>query len=401
MKKKILVVDDDPKIITLSKFILEKNGYEVLTSNGGKKAIEMAKNEKPDLIILDIMMPEMDGYQVCERLKKNKNTKQIPIMMLTALDMGQDFEKALKKGADWYITKPFEADHLLKRINYLIEKKQRFKNIDINKLKTIAKHIRIDIIKMLTEAGSGHPGGSLSIVEILVSLYFGQILQHDPKNPKWNQRDIFLLSKGHACPALYACLAHCGYFPKEELLTLRKFGTRLQGHPAVDKGLSGIEVASGSLGQGLSIAVGAALGFKLNNSQQKVYCLLGDGECDEGQVWEAAMAATHYRLENLCGIVDYNNLQIDGFVSDIMTLAPFKEKWIAFGWEVIEINGHNFNEIFSAFQRFYDVKDKPTMIIAHTIKGKGVSFMENAVQWHGKAPKKEQAEAALKELESL
>ncbi len=260
-----------------------------------------------------------------------------------------------------------------------------------------ANQIRRDIVLMLLESGSGHPGGSLSSTEIMVALYFS-VLKHNPENPDWVMRDRFILSKGHSCPVHYACLARAGYFSEEELFTLRKLGSRLQGHPGKDRKLPGIEVSSGSLGQGLSIAVGNALGIKLDNQGQRVYCLMGDGELNEGQVWEAAMAAAHYRLNNLCAIVDNNGLQIDGCLKDVMNIEPLREKWNSFGWHTVEIDGHNMQEVLNAFKTAEKEKNKPTAIIAHTIKGKGISFMENVVGWHGKAPNKEQADQALKEL---
>lgn len=265
-------------------------------------------------------------------------------------------------------------------------------------LKHIAQQVRIDIIKMITKAGSGHPGGSLSVTDILVTLYFVHLI-HDPKNPLWEGRDRVVLSKGHVCPALYAVLAHCGYFPIEELWTLRKLGSRLQGHPA-SKHLPGIEISTGSLGQGLSVGVGMALSFKIDNKPNRVYVIMGDGEQDEGTIWEGAMFAGHNKLDNLIGIIDYNKLQIDGPVEKIMNIAPLADKYQAFNWHVIEINGHNYAEIDAAFTKAKSFKGKPTVIIAHTIKGKGVSFMENAVEWHGKAPTEEQAEIAIKELRS-
>ncbi len=267
---------------------------------------------------------------------------------------------------------------------------------DIEYLKKIAKDIRRDILIMLERAGSGHTGGSLSIVEILITLYFYK-MRHNPKEPNWKERDIFILSKGHGCPCLYAVLSAAGYFPKDELFTLRKLGTRLQGHP--QKGLPGIEISSGSLGQGLSIANGFALAAKLDRSSKRIYCLMGDGELDEGQVWEAAMTASHYKLDNVCGIVDYNKFQIDGPIKDIKDLEPLREKWSSFGWNVLEADGHNFISLIDTFNRIETSKEKPTVILAHTIKGKGVSFMENENSWHGVAPKKEELERALKELE--
>jgi len=264
-------------------------------------------------------------------------------------------------------------------------------------LEKIAQQIRRDIIAMITEAKSGHPGGSLSTVDILTVLYFKQ-MRHNPKNPQWEERDRFILSKGHACSAWYSCLARAGYFPVEELLTFRKLNTRLQGHPALDKGLPGIENTSGSLGQGLSIACGIALGARLDKKDYYVYCMLGDGELDQGQVWEAVMTASHYHLDNLCVIVDYNGFQLDGKLEQIKNIAPLVAKWQAFGWKAIEIDGHSYEEIDNAFSEAKKIKGFPTVIIAKTIKGKGVSFMEGDNQWHGKAPTKEQAEKAIQEL---
>lgn len=264
-------------------------------------------------------------------------------------------------------------------------------------LEKISNELRIDIIKMLCEAGSGHPGGSLSVIDILVVLYFNHLI-HDPKNPNWDGRDRVILSKGHVCPALYAVLSKCGYFPHEELFTLRKLGSRLQGHPAKDKGLPGIEVSTGSLGQGLSVGVGMALGFKLDKKPNRVYVIMGDGEQQEGSIWEAVMSAGHYKLDNLIGIVDHNNLQIDGEVEKVMGVEDLVEKYKAFRWEAIRINGHNISEIDDTFEKAKKIKGKPVAIIADTIKGKGVSFMENVAEWHGKAPNKEQAEKCIQEL---
>lgn len=270
---------------------------------------------------------------------------------------------------------------------------------DIKKLTKQAKQIRIDILKMLTAAGSGHTGGSLSCVEIILSLY-GYKLRHNPKRPDWPDRDRFILSKGHACPALYTILAHFGYFPKKDLMSLRKFGSLLQGHPQL--GLSGLESSTGSLGMGLSIANGMALATRLDKRKDvRIYCLMGDGEIDEGQIWEAAMTASHYKLDNLCGIVDFNKLQIDGFLHDIKNIKPVREKWSSFGWEVFEVDGHDFKQLMDAYDKAQNIKGKPSLILAHTIKGKGVSFIENKVEWHGIAPKPEELERALKELESL
>ena len=262
----------------------------------------------------------------------------------------------------------------------------------------IARRIRFDIIKMTYHAGSGHPGGSLSIADILTVLYF-KYLRHKPENPNWEERDIVILSKGHACPALYAVLAEAGYYPREEMWTLRKFGSRLQGHPAKDKGLPGIEVSTGSLGQGLSIAVGAAMAFKyMDNSDRRVYAILGDGEMQEGQIWEAIMAAGHYHLDNLVAIVDNNNLQIDGFVPDVMNIHPLPEKFCSFNWEPIEADGHDLDAIDDAFAKALEVRGKPAALIFHTIKGRGVSYMENEAQWHGKAPNRELALRAVQDL---
>lgn len=267
---------------------------------------------------------------------------------------------------------------------------------DILDLKRKAVEIRKDILKMLTMAGSGHTGGSLSIVEILVALYYYK-MRHNPDDPNWADRDRLLLSKGHACPALYAVLANLGYFSKDKLWTLRKLGSQLQGHP--QRGLAGIEISSGSLGQGLSIANGIALAARLDKRNFRVYCLMGDGETNEGQVWEAAMTAAHYKLDNVCGIIDFNKLQIDGFCCEVKDMAPFIHKWIDFGWNTIETDGHSIEDIMNALDEAEKFKGKPTVIIAHTVKGKGVSFVENKVEWHGIAPKKEEYEKALKELD--
>jgi transketolase len=259
---------------------------------------------------------------------------------------------------------------------------------------TIRKHI----INMLMQAGSGHPGGSLSSVEILVSLYFS-VMKHDPKNPLSQDRDLFILSKGHACPVLYATLAEAGYFDAQELSTLRKLGSRLQGHPSGAQIPQGVEMASGSLGQGLSISVGAALGLRIKKQlRRRVYCLMSDGEQQEGSVWEAAMAAGHFKLDNLCAIIDNNNLQIDGKVEDIMGISPIEDKYRSFRWNVITVDGHNMNELLAAHKKAASIKGKPTIIIAKTVKGKGVSFMENIVDWHGKAHSREVADKALREL---
>ncbi len=270
------------------------------------------------------------------------------------------------------------------------------KQPDINELKRIAKDVRIAIVRMLAAAGSGHTGGSLSMVELLVGLYFYKF-RCEPDKPLCNTRDIFVLSKGHGCPALYAVLAQMGFFSPEELSTLRKIGTRLQGHP--QRGLPGVETSSGSLGQGLSIANGFALGARLNKDPKRAYCLMGDGELDEGQVWEAALTSAHYKLDSVCGIIDYNKFQIDGRIADVKGLEPLKAKWQAFGWEVFEIDGHDIKEVTEAYDKAEKVKGKPSMILAHTVKGKGVSFFENKNKYHGVAPNKEELERAIKELE--
>ena len=271
------------------------------------------------------------------------------------------------------------------------------KQTDILALKRKAINIRKDILKMLTMAGSGHTGGSLSIVEILIALYYYK-LKHDPKDPGLKDRDIFLLSKGHACPALYAVLADQGYFPKETLWGLRKLGSPLQGHSQL--GIPGVEISSGSLGQGLSIANGMALAHRLDKLNSRIYCLMGDGETNEGQVWEAAMTAAHYKLDNICAIIDFNKLQIDGFCCEIKDMGPYAHKWTDFGWNVIEADGHDIAALMDALDKAEGIKAKPSLIIAHTIKGKGVSFVENKVEWHGIAPKKEEYERAVKELDA-
>ena len=270
------------------------------------------------------------------------------------------------------------------------------KTPDIKELKKKAIKIRRDILMMLEKSGSGHTGGSLSLVEILVALYYYK-MRHDPKNPDWQARDRLLLSKGHGCPALYAVLADCGYFPREELWGLRKLGSLLQGHPQL--GLRGIEISSGSLGQGLSIANGMALANRMDKINPKIYCIMGDGETNEGQIWEAAMTASHYGLSSVCGIVDYNKMQIDGFCCDVKGLEPYAEKWKSFGWHTLEIDGHDLTALMNALDEADRVKDKPQVLIAHTVKGKGVSFTENRVEWHGIAPKKDELEKALKELD--
>jgi transketolase len=268
---------------------------------------------------------------------------------------------------------------------------------DITFLKKQAKIVRIEILKMLALAGSGHTGGSLSSADIVTALYFSK-MRYRPDEPNWKERDRFILSKGHAAPLLYAVLAMAGFFDISMLKTLRKLGSPLQGHPC-SRVLPGVEISTGSLGQGLSISNGIAIGLKIDKLSSRVYCLLGDGEIQEGQVWEAAMTAAHYRLDNLCAIVDHNGLQIDGPVSKVKAIEPVASKWRAFGWHVIEVDGHNMEEILNAFDEAEKVKEKPTMIIAHTVKGKGVSFFEGKVEYHGVAPTHEELEKALKELE--
>ena len=268
---------------------------------------------------------------------------------------------------------------------------------DIASLKEKAKTLRIEILKMLTEAGSGHTGGSLSAADIVTALYFYK-MRHNPADPKWRERDRFVLSKGHAAPVLYGALALSGYFDKQLLKTLRKIGSPLQGHPCSRK-LPGIEISTGSLGQGLSIADGMALGLKIDGLSSRVYCMLGDGEIQEGQVWEAAMTAAHFKLDNLCAIIDNNGLQIDGHCHEVMYIEPIVKKWEAFGWHVIDINGHDMEAVVRALDEAETIKYKPSMIVARTIKGKGVSFFEGKVEYHGMAPTPEELEKALKELE--
>jgi transketolase len=266
----------------------------------------------------------------------------------------------------------------------------------MDNLSELTKQLRADIIRMITAAGSGHPGGSLSVIDILTVLY-AKHLRHDPKRPDWPGRDRLILSKGHACPALYAVMAHEGYFPKEELSTLRKLGSRLQGHPERHR-LPGIEAATGSLGQGPSIALGMALASQLDKTDQRVYVVCGDGEMQEGQVWEALMAAPKFKLDNLTLIVDSNNGQIDGHVSEIMPLEPLADKLKSFNWDTRVIDGHDLGAIDAALTAVKTVKGQPQAIVAKTVKGKGVSFMENNIAWHGKAPNKQECELALKEI---
>jgi len=270
-------------------------------------------------------------------------------------------------------------------------------NLSSAELKEMAKKLRRHVITMTATAGSGHPGGSLSAADIITVLYF-KVLCYNPKNPQWSDRDRFILSKGHAAPILYAALAEAGYFPVAELATLRKLDSRLQGH--ADRNFTpGVEMSAGSLGMGLSFAIGVALASRLDSKTYRTYVLLSDGECEEGQTWEAALSAAHFKVDNLTAIVDCNGIQLSGWTRDIMNLEPFTRKWQAFGWHIIDIDGHDLDQILSACQRAEKIKGKPTVIVARTIKGKGVSFMENNVAFHGKAPTREEAERALKELE--
>ena len=277
------------------------------------------------------------------------------------------------------------------RKNMQAEKKQKLSNI--------AAKIRLGVIESTHAAASGHPGGSLSIADILAYLYFEE-MNVDPKEPKKSDRDRFVLSKGHTAPALYSTLALKGFFPFEELKTLRQIDSRLQGHPDM-KGIPGIDMTTGSLGLGISAACGMALAAKIDKKDFRVYTIVGDGESEEGQVWEASMFASHQKLDNLCVIIDYNGLQIDGPVSEIVSPAPFEPKLEAFGYNVITINGHDFDEIEAAFKAARECKGRPTAIVANTVKGKGVSFMENKVNWHGSAPKDAEYEAAVEEINAV
>jgi len=270
-------------------------------------------------------------------------------------------------------------------------------NLSVAELKEMAKKLRRHVITMTTAAGSGHPGGSLSAADIVTALYF-KVMRHNPQDPQWADRDRFILSKGHAAPILYAALAESGYFPVEELATLRKLGSRLQGH--TDRNLTpGVEMSAGSLGMGLSFGIGVALAARLDHRDYCTYVLLSDGECEEGQTWEATLSAAQFKVDNLVAIVDCNRMQLSGWTRDIMNLEPLEQKWQAFGWHTIDIDGHDFNQILAALQEAQKIKTGPTVIIAHTIKGKGVSFMESNVKFHGKVATPEEAERALKELE--
>lgn len=265
-----------------------------------------------------------------------------------------------------------------------------------NELAKISNELRIDIVKMIGEAGSGHPGGSLSAIDIITTLFFHE-MNHRPKEPRWIDRDRFVLSKGHGCPALYAALSYAGYFDSKLLMTLRKMGSPLQGHPDPMR-LSALEAATGSLGQGLSVAQGVAMAAKLDKKSWRCFCMIGDGETQEGQIWEAAMSAPKFKLDNLVVFTDYNHGQIDGAPEEVMPVEPLADKWRAFNWHVQSIDGHDFEAIIEAIDNTKRVKDKPHMIIANTEKGHGVSFMVG-VGWHGKAPNKEQTAKAIKELE--
>jgi transketolase len=272
---------------------------------------------------------------------------------------------------------------------------------DLPTLEDIAREGRVQILRMLAHAGSGHPGGSLSVIDILTTLYFRR-LRYDPRRPDWEDRDRLILSKGHCVPAQYFCMAKAGFFPMDRVVTLRKLGSPLQGHPDRMM-LPGIEAATGSLGQGLSVASGMALGLKLAGKRARVYCILGDGEIQEGQVWESAMSAPRigapdHHLDNLCVVLDQNGIQLDDFVKKILDIEPVMEKWKAFGWAVLDVDGHDIGQLDTAFDQAETVAGRPTIIVAHTVKGKGVSFMENEPEWHGKAPKPAEAIRGIREV---
>ncbi|WP_302801101.1 transketolase [Mitsuokella multacida] len=268
---------------------------------------------------------------------------------------------------------------------------------EIKRLKEMCKSVREDIVTMTHDAGSGHPGGSLSAVEIMTALYFGGIMQVNPENPDWEDRDRFILSKGHVAPVVYSVLARRGFFPVSAMKTLRRMGSILQGHPHMAS-TPGLDCSAGSLGQGLSVANGIAMAFRKKQKKQRVYCLMGDGELQEGQIWEAAMTAPQHKLDNVCAIVDYNHVQLDGTIEEIKDLGDLALKWKAFGWNVIETDGNDIASVMDAFELAKTIKGRPSLILAHTIKGKGVSFMENDCNWHGTAPDDEQLAAALKEI---
>jgi transketolase len=269
--------------------------------------------------------------------------------------------------------------------------------LGIAELQALCKVIRRHIITMITAAKSGHPGGSLSAVELIASLYFGGHLRHDPKNPGWKDRDRFVLGKGHAAPVLYAIMAEAGYTPVDQLNTLRRLGSIYQGHPD-RRFIPALEASTGSLGQALSVACGMALAARLDGAPSRVYAMLGDGEIQEGQIWEAAMFAAFHKIDNLCAIVDYNKIQLDGFVKDIMELEPLADKWRSFGWHAVELDGHDLEAVGAAYREAAATKGKPTVLLAHTVKGKGVSFMENNPKWHGVAPSPDDMAKALAEL---
>jgi transketolase len=270
------------------------------------------------------------------------------------------------------------------------------KTNNVQELQAISKQMRREIVEMITHAKSGHPGGSLSAVEIVVTLFF-DVMRHDPSNPKWPDRDRFILSKGHAAPVLYTVMAECGYTPKDQLNSLRKLGSIYQGHPDV-RFIPSLEASTGSLGEGLSMGIGMALAAKLDQRPSRTYVVLGDGEIQEGQIWEAAMFAGDKGVDNLVAIVDYNHIQLDGFVNYIMPLDPLPEKWRAFNWQALEVDGHSIPALQAAFEQASATKGKPTVLIAHTIKGKGVSFMENNPKFHGTAPTEDELKEALLEL---
>lgn len=269
---------------------------------------------------------------------------------------------------------------------------------EIQRLEQIARNLRIDVVRSLAEAGSGHLGGSLGLADVFAALYFN-ILNHKSDKPNWEERDRLILSIGHVAPILYTALAHAGYFPKEELLTLRKLGSRLQGHPGKEHGLPGIELSAGSLGQGLSVAVGLAMAAKIDYKSWQVYSIHGDGELQEGSIWEAAMSAAHYKLDNLIALVDRNFVQIDGTTSEVMEIEPLTDKWKSFGWEVILCDGNSMKDILHAYTVAKEVKGKPAVLIAKTAMGKGIQAIENNNKWHGKAPTAEEAIKFINELE--
>lgn len=269
---------------------------------------------------------------------------------------------------------------------------------DTDHLRKIAHTIRRDVLQSLTASGSGHTGGSLGLTDVFTVLYFNR-MHHDPQTPGLIDRDRLVLSIGHVAPVLYATLAHAGYFPTEELKSLRKLGSRLQGHPGRDHGLPGLELSAGSLGQGLSVAVGMAKAAKMDGENHRIYCVNGDGELQEGSIWEAAMSAAHHRLDNLISVVDRNRVQIDGRVSEVMEIDPLADKWKAFGWEVFECDGNNVAALIETFDRAESTKNKPAVIIAHTLMGKGVKSIEDDYRWHGKAPNAGELEELLKELD--